>query len=253
MQQELHFSEHYTDSVQLDNGRQIRLRLVRPSDKQEMERAFSELSVHSRHKRFFAAKASLSEAELRYFTETDGYDHFAIVAVELDESGREGNGLGIARAIRIPNDDECAEVAITVADHMQGQGIGQLLLDRLVDAALERSFTRFRFECLAHNQEIQALIGKVCRIIDTRYDGEVLIAETDLPRKEYDTVSPDQINLFDLCTLLLTWATQSVDMQIDLGRTTMKQTIHATRRNFNMLSALSRFKKPDTAVNEVRY
>lgn len=253
MQERFYFSERYADSVKLKNGQQIRLRLVRPSDKSSLQRAFSELSATSRHKRFFAAKASLSEAELRYFTETDGYDHLAIVAVELDESGREGNGLGIARAIRIRDDDECAEVAITVADHMQGQGIGHLLLDRLVDAALERDIARFRFECLAHNQEIQALIRKVCRIIDTRYDGEVLIAETDLPKERSDTVSPAQTNLFDLCTLLLTWATQSVDLQIDLGRTTMKQTIHATHRNFNLLSALSRSKKPDTAVNEVRY
>lgn len=252
MQQRLHFSEYYADSVKLNNGQLIRLRLVRPSDNGSMLRAFSELSAPSRRKRFFAAKVSLSEAELRYFTETDGYDHFAIVAVELDESGMEGNGLGIARAIRISDDDECAEVAITVIDRMQGQGVGHLLLERLVDAALEREITRFRFECLAHNQEIQRLIGKVCRIIDTRLDGEVLIAETDLPRGKSDATPQAQETLFNLYTLLLTWATQSVDMQIDLGRTTMNQTIGATHRSINLLSKLTRLEGPDASFEDVR-
>ena len=237
MRESLYFSERYAESVNLPGGQQIRLRLVRPSDKRSMRRAFTELSASSRHKRFFAAKDSLSEAELRYFTETDGYDHFAIVAVELDESGKEGNGLGIARSIRLPGDVACAEVAITVIDRMQGQGIGHLLLERLVDAALERGIARFRFECLAHNQEMQRLIGKVCRIIDTRHDGEVLIAETDLPRCRSANNLQAQETLFNLYSLLRVWAIQSVDMQMDLGRTTMNQTIGATHRGMGLLSA----------------
>ncbi|MCU7845658.1 MAG: GNAT family N-acetyltransferase [Candidatus Thiodiazotropha sp. (ex Monitilora ramsayi)] len=238
MRESLIFSEHYAESVNLSDGQQIRLRLVLPSDKRSMQRAFTELSASSRHKRFFAAKASLSEADLRYFTETDGYDHFAIVAVELDESGKEGKGLGIARSIRLPGDVACAEVAITVIDRMQGQGIGHLLLERLVDAALERGIARFRFECLAHNQEMQGLISKVCRIIDTRHDGEVLIAETDLPGSRSTTNLQTQETLFNLYTLLRAWTIQSVDMQMDLGKATMNQTIGATHRNMDLLSAL---------------
>lgn len=252
MGERFYFSEYYADSVKLNNGQQIRLRLVRPSDKGGMQRAFAALSAPSRHKRFFAAKVSLSEAELRYFTETDGYDHFAIVAVELDKSGVEGNGLGIARAIRIPGDNECAEVAITVIDLMQGRGIGHLLLERLVDAAIERGITRFRFECLAHNQEIQSLIGKVCRIIDTRQDGEVLIAETDLLREKPGATPQADEARFDLFALLLELATLSIDMQIDIGRATMNQTIDATHRNIDLLSALTKLKRPDAPVDDMR-
>ena len=88
-------------------------------------RDFSISLVHPVRKRFFGGKHCLSDVELRYFTELDHFDHFAIGAVELNGSGEEGDGIGIARFVRLPHDAECAEVAITVIDRMQGKGVGR--------------------------------------------------------------------------------------------------------------------------------
>ncbi|MCG8053164.1 MAG: GNAT family N-acetyltransferase, partial [Candidatus Thiodiazotropha endolucinida] len=146
------FNESFREIVDLDATRRIAIRLIEPNDKALLQQGFDSLSDESRQRRFMAEKRSLSPQELAYFTEVDQIDHFALGMVRLDESGNETEGVAIGRFIRLAGDAETAEVGLTVADSMQGQGLGQLLLERLVSAALERGIKRFRFECLAYNQ-----------------------------------------------------------------------------------------------------
>ncbi|WP_316368806.1 GNAT family N-acetyltransferase [Candidatus Thiodiazotropha sp. CDECU1] len=231
----------YCERITLNSGENVCLRMVRPSDKAAMLRAFAELSGPSRHKRFFAAKQTLTENDLRYFTETDGWDHFALGAVVIDEDGREGDGLGIARFIRLNDDPECAEVAITVIDRMQGNGVGRALLERLVTAAVERGITRFRFECLAHNQEMQHLVKKVCRVVETRSDGEIIIAETDLPSQIPQSPPSAPEHLYHFYDLFRAMAIQSVDLQMSLSRVAIKRSM---RTSFIGADMLKRMKRP---------
>ncbi|MCG7984334.1 MAG: GNAT family N-acetyltransferase [Candidatus Thiodiazotropha lotti] len=177
----LKFNDSFREVVALDATRRIALRLITPNDKALLQQGFDSLSGESRLRRFMAEKRFLSQQELAYFTEVDQMDHFALGMVLLDESGNETEGVAIGRFIRLAGDAETAEVGLTVADSMQGQGLGQLLLKRLISAALERGINRFRFECLAHNQEMKQLLLKVCREAVFRYDGGVMIAEATLP------------------------------------------------------------------------
>ncbi|MDX2370941.1 MAG: methyl-accepting chemotaxis protein [Colwellia sp.] len=85
----MQFNDDYREHVPLMNTAQIRLRLIRPDDKKHMLKAFEHLSSASRYKRFFGAKKALSEGELRYFTEIDQYNHFALGALELDDRNKE--------------------------------------------------------------------------------------------------------------------------------------------------------------------
>src|SRR5207244_92171 len=109
-------------------------------------RGFAGLSAESRYRRFFSAKDRLSEAELRYLTEVDGVDHFALGALH------DGEGAGVARFVRLRDRPDTAEAAIVVVDERQGCGLGRLLLTRLTEAARERGITRFRSDVLARNQ-----------------------------------------------------------------------------------------------------
>jgi acetyltransferase len=220
------FDQQYHETVVLPGGERIELRLVRPDDKQRLLDTFSQLSAPSRYKRFFAAKHRLSDAELAYFTETDGTDHFALVAVET-RAGSEGACVGVARGIRLAADPECAEVAITVIDRMQGHGVGRQLLERLIRAAQERGILRFRFECLAHNREVQRLVQRVCRVVDTRYDEDVLIAEADLPRQSTDACAHSREAYFGLLELLRALAIQTMDIQLELGHAAMQRSLDA--------------------------
>jgi GNAT superfamily N-acetyltransferase len=241
MSNQLMIDAAYCEGLTLHSGETICLRLIRPSDKRTMLRAFAELSAPSRHKRFFTAKSSLTEADLRYFTETDGWDHFALGAVMIHEDGREGDGLGVARCIRLTEDPECAEVAITVIDRLQGKGIGRALLERLVTAALERGITRFQFMCLAHNLEMQKLVERVCRVVETRSDGAIMIVETDLPRRIPErTTSSAPERMFHFYELFRAIAIHSVDLQICLRNSAMKRTLKTGFLGVNLLKQIKR-------------
>jgi GNAT superfamily N-acetyltransferase len=235
MKQRLKFVETYSEPLKLTSGEYIRLRPIRPTDKESLKAAFDELSGPSRHKRFFVAKQMLSDDELRYFTEIDGFDHFALAAIELNENELEGDGLGIARYIRLESDPACAEVAITVIDRMQGKGVGRILLERLILAAIEGGVARFRFECLAHNLDMQRLVNKVCRVVETRHDGEIMIAEAELPTGGISHCQRTRQAFFNLLDLLRGLAIESVDMQMGLGRTTLNRTMDAAYNGMRFL------------------
>ena len=64
----------------LKDGTAVRLRLIRPDDKDRLRAGFARLSPESRYLRFFVPKSTLTDAELVYLTETDGVDHVAIGA-----------------------------------------------------------------------------------------------------------------------------------------------------------------------------
>jgi GNAT superfamily N-acetyltransferase len=247
MKQSIELIDSYNEHLKLVSGEAILLRQIRPSDKESLKAAFAELSGPSRHRRFFAAKQMLSEDELRYFTEIDGFDHFALAAIELNEDRTEGKGLGIARYIRLANDPGCAEVAITVIDRMQGKGIGRILLERLILAAIERGVARFRFECLTHNLEMQRLVKKVCRVVETHQDGEIMIAEAELPTGGISHCQRTRQAFFDLLDLLRGLAIESVDLQMDLGRTTLNRTMDAALSGVRMLHKSA---APDTADDQ---
>lgn len=175
------FSADYEERTSLRDGTTVLLRLVRPSDKELLLRGFEQLSEHSRFLRFLAPKQSLSEGELRYLTDLDGENHFAIGAVRLDEAGAPQDGLGIARLIRYPKEPDVAEAAITVADAFHGRGLGTLLFMRLVAAGCERGIRRFRCEVHASNSSMKELIASVNPEYSLEVGAGIMSIEFDLP------------------------------------------------------------------------
>lgn len=148
------FDADYAEQATLRDGTVVVVRPIRPDDKELLRRGFLRLSPESRYRRFFAAKHDLSPAELRYLTEVDGIQHFALGATNADGS----EGLGVARFIQLEGEPGVAEAAIAVADEHQGKGLGSLLFQRLVAAAAERGVERFRCEMLGSNQAMADLV-----------------------------------------------------------------------------------------------
>lgn len=157
-----HFTADYVERATLRDGTRIVLRLLCPEDKPILEEGFRLLSPESRYARFLTPKPTLSDDELRYLTEVDQEDHFAMGAV-LEDGDGSGNpvGLGVARFIRLPELHAHAEAAIAVADSAQHKGLGKLLFLRLCAAAAERGIERFRCEVLGSNNSMAALIARV--------------------------------------------------------------------------------------------
>lgn len=131
--------------VVLDDGTLLTIRAICSGDQRALRTAFRKLSPESRYRRFNGHFSDLSDAMLRYLTEVDGIDHFAVVAVvespsprlpgplSLLEGRRASEIVGVARMIRLQG--TAAEVAVTVADSFQGRGVGSRLMKILVARA----------------------------------------------------------------------------------------------------------------------
>jgi len=173
----------YSEDVRLQDGTRIRLRPVRSTDKGRLAEGLVNLSAESQHGRFFSLKAHFSPAELRYLTELDGINHFAIGAVECLGRRKEGAGVGIARFIRLTDEPEVAEAAVAVVDRLQNRGVGRLLLERLIAAALERGVRRFRSQVLAKNTRIRDMIAGAFPKARFTSHGAVVVVEFPLPER----------------------------------------------------------------------
>lgn len=179
------FDDAWEETVRIDDGTPVRLRLVRPADKAAMRAAFERLSPESRYRRFFAAKTELSDADLRYLTETDGESHVALGAERADA---EGEALGVARFVRLGDRPEMAEAAIAVVDDFQGKGLGRLLLSRLAAAARERGVATFHADVLARNEPMRALLRSLAPSAVEHADGFVMTI--DIPTAEAAAAGP---------------------------------------------------------------
>jgi GNAT superfamily N-acetyltransferase len=178
---ELIYDMDYREDVILRNGSRVRIRAVLPSDKEHLQEGLQRLSTDAVRARFFSAKRQLTANELSYLTEFDGIDHYAIGAVLLNADGTEGEGLAVGRFVTLPDSPESAEPAVVVLDEWQNQGLGRMIFDRLVAAALERGLRYFHAEFLPGNEGIQRLLEGVCPELMIWRQGDVLVADVPLP------------------------------------------------------------------------
>lgn len=170
------FDGRYEEELVLAEGTRVRLRLLRPEDRELVRQGFSELSLRSRYRRFLTSKVRLSDRELDYLTELDQDRHFALGAVAVDAAGHE-HGVGIARFVRSPERPEIAEPAVVVVDRLHGRGLGRILCERLAEAARERGVTAFRCEVLASNTPMRALIDSLSPHAQVEQHGDAATIE----------------------------------------------------------------------------
>lgn len=118
----------------LKDGRAVHVRKLTPEDRALVETGFADLSDGSRRKRFLSTVSRLTEAQLRDAVRNDAGDYTAIGATIERVSGPAPAGL--ARYVRLAADRTRAELALTVMDDYQQQGLGSLLVGVLAKMAL---------------------------------------------------------------------------------------------------------------------
>ena len=163
--------------IRASDGTQLYVRHVRPGDKEIIAKAWLELSPDSQRKRFLGAKPYLTGSDLRYLTEIDNEDHVALIALRLHEPNRL---VAVARYVRLKDDPGAAEVAVTVADSMQGKGIGKALGVLLADEARGRGIQRFTASILAENKPALRLMSAMTDRLDASTDSGVRDLVADL-------------------------------------------------------------------------
>src|SRR5215831_17350279 len=165
--------------VALRDGRRVRLREIRPDDRDEVRQAFVRLSGESRYTRFMSSIKELSpqmldrtvhlqtEREVGLVAETDAPDGIDIV--------------GGARYYIQPTDDSCCEFAVTVVDGWQGVGLALRLMRELIEAARERGLRRMEGFVLAANTSMLDLARRLgFTVITDPHDVTVKVVRLDL-------------------------------------------------------------------------
>lgn len=141
----------YTGDIVLTDGQTVRVRPIRPDDFEAMTAMWQRLSPETIRLRFFAPQ-QLSDAQIRYLTDVDGHDRFALVAEVRDRI------IAVARFDRLPEAPDSAEFAVTVEDAEQGRGLGTALLRQLLQPARDRGITQFHGEILKLNRSMMAVM-----------------------------------------------------------------------------------------------
>jgi len=86
----------------LKDGRSVIVKAISPDDKTTILQGVSLFSNDSLYKRFHGAKTSLTNQELKYYTDIDYHHHIALLAV-LEENGQAiGGGRFIAYDEALP-------------------------------------------------------------------------------------------------------------------------------------------------------
>ncbi len=153
------------------------IRPIRPEDKELLVAGLGALSERSVYERFLGPKAKFSSNELRYLTEVDFVDHYALVAVDAE---RPDVIVAVGRWVRDRFDTESAEVAVVVCDERHGQGIGTLLGTELAAAARERGVRRFTATLLAGNVPAHRLLRRLDSQLTVAHEGVLDAAVAEL-------------------------------------------------------------------------
>jgi RimJ/RimL family protein N-acetyltransferase len=161
----------------LRDGTRVLIRPIRPDDKELLRDGFRRMSEESRLRRFMAPLDELSESQLAYLTEIDYVDHFAWAAVLAEEPA---TGVGVGRYVRLREEPDVAEAAITIVDEYQGKGLGTLLLGMLAATARTAGITTFRGYVMRDNQPMRELLADIGARIRAPDSPGVLVMDVPL-------------------------------------------------------------------------
>ncbi len=169
-------AEEDSGSVELLDGTSVAYHAIAPENASALQRFHHRLSERSIYLRFFAAKPELSDREAGYFTNLDGINRFALVALDPE---RPEEIIGVVSFDREGTSDR-AEYAAEVEDRWQGRGLGMALTRHLIEAALKRGVRTLTGIVLPENKRMLHLLRDLGLPERLRYEDGTDYVEIDL-------------------------------------------------------------------------
>jgi len=145
--------------VTLRDGRSATIRPIRRDDVARTAAFIDALSPQSKHALFLGGIARLSDAALRRLCDSSHPHDMAYVATVGGAGGE--RQIGVCRYAGGTDTDTGAEISVAVADDWQHQGLGKLLLRRLIEHARARGVRRLYSMDSASNDAMRRLAHDV--------------------------------------------------------------------------------------------
>ena len=144
---------HPKADVVLRDGSTVNVRPIQATDAPAVHSFLEHLSPKSIALRFFCAFPDLDRA-VRWATEVDQH-RYGLIAT----SSADGRVVAHAGWERDPDRPERAEIAFAIADAMQHNGLGTILLGQLIEAADQAGVAVLSAEVLPQNQHMLHVFG----------------------------------------------------------------------------------------------
>jgi len=176
----------------LNDGSKVTIRAIHPDDMERLVKAFLALEPQTIRLRFFYAKRSLTDADLRRLQNMD-YQRYVGLAATVKNAGEEviiGFGEYVARG-------ESAEVGFVVEEDWQGRGVGSRLLQHLVRIALEHGVIQFEAEVLKENEPMLSVFRQSGLPMTTRNGDDAVLVTLVLdtpPSPEAKLIHADEVS-----------------------------------------------------------
>ncbi len=176
----------FEETETLKDGRAVKIRAVRPTDKGRVAEAFAALDPESVYTRFFQAKGALSDQELKAATEVD-FEKVVALVVTVESGGKETIIGGGRYMLFDPPNTRNAEIAFLVEEDYHGLGIAGRILKHLARIAREKGVTQFQAEVLPQNKAMLTVFQRSGLAMKQTQTGGVIhvtLALCDRPESE---------------------------------------------------------------------
>ncbi|EPR42150.1 CoA-binding domain protein [Desulfovibrio sp. X2] len=159
------------ECVKLKNGDKVTLRPIRPEDAPAHLDFVRGLDKDDLRLRFFGTVQEFEFSDMPKFTQIDYDREMAFIATT--EIRGTPKTLGVVRASTSPDNQE-AEFAIIVDTTMKGQGLGSLLLAKMIRYVKSRGTTWLTAETLPENKGMIGLAKKFGFEVEVLYEDDLV-------------------------------------------------------------------------------
>lgn len=151
-------------------GRELLLRPIRPADEARHGAFSAQLTAEDLRLRLFSSRRAVPHAEIERQVHPDPATEVAFVVLAQQAGGSVDEPLEeLATARAVAGDDNLeAEFGITVRSDQKGQGLGRLLLVKLIESVKRRGTKRIACEVLRENEPMRALATRLGFRIEKR-------------------------------------------------------------------------------------
>jgi acetyltransferase len=153
----------YVTPWQMPNGQNVTIRPIRPEDEPLMiqfHKALSEQSLYFRYFHLMSLSSRIAHERLTRICFIDYDREMALVVESENPETLEKEILGVGRLTKQHGINE-GEFALLVSDAYQHQGLGTMLLEKLVQVGRDEKLAAIKAEMLKENRPMQRVSEKV--------------------------------------------------------------------------------------------
>ena len=175
------YPSQYVSHDELRDGTPVTIRPIRPEDEPLMVKFHETLSEESVYMRYFHMMNLTQRTAHERLTRICFIDYdreMALVAEHTDPDSGEREILGVSRLSRRGVAPDEAEFSVLVSDRFQRQGVGTLLVSRILEVGRAEDLRRITAEILFDNRPMQRISKK--HGFHLRRDTEEMVVKADL-------------------------------------------------------------------------